>query len=204
MTYDLRRRHGLSIIARPAAADAISAALLGSRDVANLSEDGLEVRSISGKGNGLVATRAFKKGEMILLDSACVIISAQFPAQVRRSQGESLFGAVVDQLPTKDRKAVMSLDMSLGNRGIENIMMTNSFACQLADRDVGDGYICLFPYIARINHACQPNAHPRFIPKTLMMEVKAIRDIEAGEEISISYGNIDMKHAKRQRLYKDG
>jgi hypothetical protein len=203
-TSDLRRGHGLSIIARPAAADAISTALLASRDAPLSPEDGLEVRSISGKGNGLIATRAFKKGELIMLDSAHVIVSAQFPAQVTRSQGESLFKAILVQLPTKDRKAVMSLDMSLGDKGIQNIMKTNSFACQLDDGDVGDGYICLFPSVARINHACQPNAHPHFIPKTLLMEVTALRDIETGEEITISYGNIDMKHAERQKLYKDG
>jgi hypothetical protein len=202
--HDLRRGHGLGVIARPTAADAIAAAILASSNVHQLPEDQLEMRSIPGKGNGLITTASIKKGERILLDSAHIVVSAQFPAQVTRSQGESLFSAVLDQLPTKDRKSVMSLDMSLGNKGIENIMKTNSFACQLADGDVGDGYICLFPSIARINHACRPNAHPRFIPKTLMMEVKALRDIEVGEEISISYGNIDMKHAERQQLYKDG
>jgi hypothetical protein len=203
-TYDLRRGHGLSVIARPAAAEAISAALLTADTVSQVLEDGVEVCSFPGKGNGLIATRAIKKGETILLESAHVIVSAQFPAQVTRSRGESLFKAILDQLPTKDREVVMSRDMSLGDEGIENVMKTNSFACQLADGDVGDGYICLFPSVARINHACQPNAHPRFIPKSLSMEIKALRDIEVGEEISISYGNIDMKHTERQRLYKEG
>ena len=203
-TSDLRSGHSLGIIARPVAANAMSAALSAAGSVPQVFEGGLEVRFIPGKGNGLIATRAIKKGETILIDSAHVIVSAQFPAQVTRSQGEALFKAILDQLPTKDREVIMSRDMSLGDKGIENVMKTNSFACHLDDGGVGDGYICLFPSVARINHACQPNAHPRFIPKTLSMEIKALRDIEAGEEISISYGNIDMKHAERQRLYKDG
>jgi hypothetical protein len=99
---------------------------------------------------------------------------------------------------------VLSLDMSHSDTALENVMKTNSFACQLDDSDVGDAYMCLFPSVSRINHACSPNAHARFIPRTLLMEIKALRDIAVGEEISISYGKIELKHAERQRLYKDG
>ncbi|CAG5163174.1 uncharacterized protein ALTATR162_LOCUS6378 [Alternaria atra] len=203
-TFESRGGHALSIIATSVAADAISAAFLalGSEDESGNSS--LEVRSFPGKGKGLVTTKAVKKGERLLLDSAHIIASSHFPTQVTRSQGKALFSAAIDQLPRVDRDLVLTLDQSLGGSRVEDIMKTNAFACQLADGDVDDAYMCLFPSVARINHACQPNAHARFVPKTMSMEIKAQRDIAAGEEIGISYGRVDLKHADRQALYQEG
>ncbi|OAL54384.1 SET domain-containing protein [Pyrenochaeta sp. DS3sAY3a] len=203
-TSSLRNGSGLSVIASPVAAQAISSAFPASKDARYVSEEGLEVRSIPGKGKGLITTRPIRKGQTILLDSPRIIASAQFPAKVNHAQGLSLFNNGLDQLPRQDRDLVLSLDKSLGGTDVENVMKTNSFACQVDDGDVGDGYMCLFPSVARINHACKSNAHARFIPRSLLMEIKAVRDIAAGEEISISYGKIELKHAERQRLYKDG
>ena len=36
------------------------------------------------------------------------------------------------------------------------------------------------------------------------MEIKTLRDIAVGEEIGISYGRVDLKHAERQKLYSQG
>lgn len=203
-TSELRGGHALSIIATPVAADAIAAAFLALKKDDQSNDSGLEVRSFPGKGKGLVTTKAVKKGERILLDSAHIIASSHFPTQVTRSQGKALFSAAIDQLPQADRALVLGLDQSLGGSKVEDIMKTNAFACQLADGDADDAYMCLFPSVARINHACQPNAHARFVPKTMSMEIKAQRDIAAGEEIGISYGRIDLKHADRQTLYQEG
>ncbi|KAH7398348.1 hypothetical protein BKA66DRAFT_408109 [Pyrenochaeta sp. MPI-SDFR-AT-0127] len=203
-TSNFRNGHGLSIIANPIAAKAIASAFPASKKAQQVSEEALEVRSIPGKGKGLVSSEPIKKGATILLDSPRIIASAQFPSHIARVQGHSLFNTIVDHLPKLDRELVLSLDKSLGGTDIENVMKTNAFACQLNDGIVGDGYMCLFPSVARINHACRPNAHARFIPRTMLMEIKAMRDIEAGEEISISYGKLELKYAERQRLYKDG
>ncbi|KAG9194604.1 hypothetical protein G6011_04639 [Alternaria panax] len=203
-TSESRGDHALSIIATPIAADAISAAFLALEGEPQDDDNSLEVRSFPGKGKGLVTTRAVKKGERILLDTAHIIASSHFPPQVTHLQGKALLSAAIDQLPQTDRDLVLALDQSLGGSKVEDIMKTNAFACQLADGDVDDAYMCLFPSVARINHACQPNAHARFVPKTMSMEIKAQRDIAAGEEIGISYGRIDLKHADRQALYREG
>ncbi|KAI8942449.1 hypothetical protein NX059_000517 [Plenodomus lindquistii] len=203
-TADFRSGHGLAVIASPIAADAISTAFYASRRVEQVSEAGLEVRSLPGKGKGLITTRSIAKGQTILLDSPRVIASAQFPSHVTHAQGHALFGTVLDQLPSSDRESVLSLDMSLGGTDIENVMKTNAFACQINDGEFDDAYMCLFPSVARINHACVPNAHARFIPRTLLMEIKAVRDIAVGEEINISYGKIELESAERKKLYQDG
>lgn len=201
---DVRNGHGLSIISTPKAAKAISLAFSHTQNARIVSEDKLDVRNIPGKGFGLITLQQIKRGQTILLDSPRIIASAEFPAHVLQAQGASLFQEAVARLPSSDRDSVLNLDKSLGGTDIEDIMKTNAFACQLHDGTEGDAYMCLFPSVARINHACRPSAHARFIPKTLLMEVKALRDIEAGEEISISYGRIDLKYAERQRLYREG
>jgi hypothetical protein len=203
-TSETRGGHALSVIASPVAADAISAAFLALGNEHQSVDGGLEVQAFPGKGKGLITTKALKKGERILFETARIIASSNFPTQVTRAQGQALFDAALDQLPEPDRNLVLALDQSLGGSEVEDIMKTNAFACQLADGNVDDAYMCLFPAVARINHACQPNAHARFIPKTLSMEIKAQRDIAPGEEIGISYGRIDLKHADRQALYQEG
>ncbi|EDU42031.1 conserved hypothetical protein [Pyrenophora tritici-repentis Pt-1C-BFP] len=203
-TVDARNGHGMSIIAMAVAADKISAAFqaLGSNFLNSGSD--LEVRTIQGKGKGLVTLKPIKKGDTILLESARIVASSQFPATVTRAQGQTLFNTVLDQLPEADRNDILELDQSLGGSQIEDIMKTNAFACQLADGHIDDAYMCLFPSVARINHACKPNAHARFVPKLLSMEIKAQRNINAGEEIDISYGKIDLRHTERQKLYREG
>ncbi|KAF1846674.1 SET domain-containing protein [Cucurbitaria berberidis CBS 394.84] len=203
-TSDFRNGHGVSVIASREAANAISSAFPASKAARYISEERLEVSRIPGKGKGLITRHSIQRGDTILLDSPRIIASAQFPSHVSPSQGASLFSTILDQLPGTDRDLLLSLDKSISGTDIENVMKTNAFACQPDDGEVGDGYMCLFPSVSRINHACRPNAHARFIPKSLLMEIKAVRDIEAGEEISISYGRIDLKHAERQRLYKEG
>jgi len=188
----------------PVAADKISAAFQARGSNFFNRGSGLEVRSIQGKGLGLVTLKPIKKGDTILLESARVIASSQFPTTVTRLQGQTLFNTVLDQLPEADRDDILALDQSLGGSQIEDIMKTNAFACQLADGNIDDAYMCLFPSVARINHACKPNAHARFVPKLLSMEIKAQRNINAGEEIDISYGRVDLRHTERQKLYREG
>ncbi|KAH7088912.1 hypothetical protein FB567DRAFT_320916 [Paraphoma chrysanthemicola] len=204
-TITFLTNHGLSIISTPTAADAVSSAFPHAASARHISTtDHLDVRAIPGKGYGLIATQPIAKGATILLDAPRIIASAQFPAHVLREQGSALFAHALDRLPTQDQELVKSLDKSLGGTDIEDVMKTNAFACQVNDGGEDDAYMCLFPDVARINHACRPNAHARFIPRTLLMEVKALRDIAAGEEIGISYGRVDLKSSERRKLYQDG
>jgi hypothetical protein len=198
------RAHGLSIISTPAAAKAISAAFPFTESARRVTDEYFEVQSIPGKGFGLVAARAIPKASTILLDSPRIIASAEFPSHLSQAQGTSMFSHALAQLPHADRELVLSLDKSLGGTDIEDIMKTNAFSCQMHDGGQDEAYMCLFPSVARINHACKPNAHARFVPKTLLMEIKALRDIKVGEEIGISYGRVDLKFQERQRLYRDG
>jgi hypothetical protein len=205
-THHFRASQGLSIIATPRAAEAASRTFEYARKSPYYAHKNhrYEVQDVPGKGKGLVAKRTIKRGSTIMLDSPRIISSSQLPFHVGPVEGIDLFNTAVERLPTAGKELVMSLDKSSGGTGVDDVLKTNSFACQINDDGVEDSYLCLFPEVARINHACRPNAHARFIPKTLLMEIKALRDIKPGEEISISYGKVDMKHLDRQKLYKEG
>jgi hypothetical protein len=210
---NFRSSHGLSLISTTRASLAISVAFPFTHDSSSdtsvtgpgpAEHEPFEVRLMPGKGLGIVATQHIPRASIILLDSPRIVASAQFPSYLSKAEGLKLFSHALSQLPDSDREKVLSLDKSLGGTPIEDIMKTNAFACQIHDGGQDDSYMCLFPSVARINHACRPNAHARFIPKSLMMEIKALRDINVGEEIEISYGRVDLKHAERQTLYKEG
>jgi hypothetical protein len=51
----------------------------------------------------------------------------------------------------------------------------------------GDDHIGLFPKCARINHSCRPNCLNFWSEKTSKRIIYAGRDIEKGEEITVSY-----------------
>ncbi|KAF2877283.1 hypothetical protein BDV95DRAFT_589883 [Massariosphaeria phaeospora] len=196
--------HGLSIIALPPAAAAVAHIFHAANDTPTDASHAYTIRDIPNKGKGLVASRPIARGSTLLLDSPRLIASQQFPTHVTQSGGHSLFSHAVAQLPAADRALVLSLDQSLGGSAIEDVMKTNAFVCNFADSGVGDTYMCLFPGVARINHACRPNAHARFLPRSLRMQVRATADITAGEEITISYGSIELPYAERQTLYREG
>lgn len=213
-----RNNHGLSIIGTPKAAHGVLEARESSLDEeenalhtiessadksVSSQEACYEVRSIRGKGKGVISIREIKKGDVIMLDSPALISSARLPLHVTPSKGSELLETAARMLSEEDYNAVMALDKPSGTTGIDAILKTNSFSCQFNDDGVGDEYLCLFPEVSRINHACQPNANAKFIPRTLSMEIRALRDIPPWQEITISYGKVDLKYTERQNLYKE-
>ncbi|KAJ4301614.1 hypothetical protein N0V90_003707 [Kalmusia sp. IMI 367209] len=163
-------------------------------------EDWYEIRDIPGKGKGVIARRKIRKGSIIMLDSPGIIASAQLPMHVAPVEGFELFEGSVQMLLEKDRDDILALD---GRPDVYDILQTNAFSCRFDDGGMGDEYLCLFPLVSRINHACRPNANVKFIPRTLLMEIRALRGILPGEEINTSYGKVELKYAERQDLYRN-
>lgn len=135
-----------------------------------------------------------------MLDSPGIIASAQVPMHVSPSEGSRLFQSAITMLDDLTRQEVLALD-GHGDTDINGILEKNAFSCQFGDGGTGDDYLCLFPEVSRINHACRPNANAKFSSRMLSMEIRALQDIAPGEEISISYGKVELKHSERQSLY---
>ncbi|KAF9739489.1 hypothetical protein PMIN04_000721 [Paraphaeosphaeria minitans] len=210
---DYRNNRGLSIIGTPKATQGVFEArehlwgeeghvLIRIKSPADkngcLKDDRYEVRSIRRKGKGIISKREIKKGEVIMLESAAIVSSAQLPLHITPNEGSELLRTAARMLPEEDYSAIMALNKPSGTTGLDAILKTNSFSCQFNDGGVGDDYFCLFAEVSRINHACQPNANAKFILRTLAVEIRALKDIPLWQEISISYGKVDLKYAERQ------
>ncbi|CAK7205855.1 hypothetical protein SEUCBS139899_008634 [Sporothrix eucalyptigena] len=159
----------------------------------------LDVQEVPGKGLGVIAKEAIPRGTVLLRDNARVLADVRFPQHIRRAQGQALLQKASGRLPVPDdvRGLSRSVKAKPGEaRGLleENVLSTNSFAATVD----GVAYMALFPEIARINHACNPTALTRFNVKDLTQKVIAFRDIELGEEITISYTDFGLTHEERQ------
>ncbi|KAL8359565.1 hypothetical protein RB601_007767 [Gaeumannomyces tritici] len=146
---------------------------------------------VPGKGIGLVALRTIERGDRIMSNTASTMVDyGAFDAltvdQVRMLQTDA-----VDGLPPRHRAAVMNLsthvEMEMTHQTkVSRLMSTNAFDIDDHDSE-GDAFCAIFPEISRMNHDCRPNADYYYDPHTLTQHVHAVRRINIGEEITVSY-----------------
>ncbi|KAI6086752.1 SET domain-containing protein [Hypoxylon rubiginosum] len=141
-----------------------------------------KVVDIPGKGKGIVASRFIKRSEAIMVDWASLVVHLDFPTSVKRLQGYRHLHRAVDQLSDPDRVLELARSSTFSNDIVEDVLRTNAFSYPLA----GESHMALYPDVSRVNHACRPNAFIRFTPTSLAVSVVVQRDIEPGEEITIT------------------
>ncbi|KAK5662503.1 hypothetical protein OQA88_8415 [Cercophora sp. LCS_1] len=161
------------------------------------------VEDIPGKGKGVVATKKIEKDKVIMIDHVAVLSTAEYSADVTQEEVRELLFEAVERLSAPERVRGLS-GRGRDRRGFllskeEDVLSTNSFELPVA----GWGYMGLFPELSRVNHACRPNAHVHFSEASLAITVWSARDIEPGEEITISYSAVDLTYAERQKTLAD-
>ncbi|KAJ2977726.1 hypothetical protein NUW58_g7723 [Xylaria curta] len=132
--------------------------------------------------------RSWRIGRLVVLDLS-------FPKAMQKHVGHQYLHLASDQLADPERVLGLGRSSTAAVDIMEDILGTNSFSYTLG----GDAHMALYPEVARINHACKPNAFVRFSPTSFDVKVVAFRDIEAGEEITISYIPMNHPREKRQR-----
>ncbi|KAF2119611.1 hypothetical protein BDV96DRAFT_642628 [Lophiotrema nucula] len=166
-----------------------------------------EVVDIEGKGKGVKATRKIRQFETFMFDQAAIVVDLELEGKLKivskNTTQETLIVRAVERM--NDSSLIESLSTGGGGKkkGEERywmqLMERNAFGTNLGEVDVK----ALFPNAARINHACNPNAFVMFSPSGLSIGIKAYRDIEVGEEITISYLMLGMtshqRHANLER-----
>jgi hypothetical protein len=103
-----------------------------------------DVRQVSGKGNGAIARRNIRQGEIFIVDYASVMVVDSFPRRVPGGEKERLLQRAITQLPDPGRVMSLSRRGVPGLSPVEDIFRTNSHATKLD----GTPYIALFPEIA--------------------------------------------------------
>ena len=77
------------------------------------------------------------------------------------------------------------------------IWRTNNFALGRSNNKSKNG---IFPSLSRFNHSCVPSAEFRWNEKLFQQEIRAIRDIVPGEEITLCYFTVEvMEQSKVDR-----
>ncbi|KAI2775226.1 SET domain-containing protein [Daldinia loculata] len=136
------------------------------------------VAEVPGKGVGIVADRKIRKGETILIRSPTMMVQTAPHVGMESGTRDVLYDLAVGKLPTRGRE----LFMSQMGKDIYNKIETNCFS-----------------NISRFNHDCRPNIHYRISNMTHI--TVAARDIELGQELSISYIELMLpREARRSRL----
>ncbi|KAJ0162382.1 SET domain-containing protein 5 [Colletotrichum tanaceti] len=169
------------------------------------------VRHAAGKGLGVFALKPIPRGRRILAEEALLTVPSSDSGGALLRQAELLSEAGRASLlalsPNPDKSSgVLGWLESLwrsraapartaANHAVLGIFRNNNF-------DIGDRTRALFPRVARLNHACVPNAQGNFNAALRAFTVHATRDIRADEEITISYldEHLGLRRARQSAL----
>jgi len=152
-------------------------------------EEMFKAVDLPGKGCGVVAFRDIKRGELILSEEPLI----QLPWWIRHShcpykEKKTFLENSVRHMDKKKRDGFWSLHDSKVEDGerktIDGIWRTNNFALGASGPRADNG---LFLKISRFNHSCDPTGEFRWNKARGRQEIRAVRDIKAGTELTISY-----------------
>jgi hypothetical protein len=174
----------------------------------------LQVRESEGKGLGLFTLDAIPAYTKVVEDNA--LISLAHGEDLPQLWAKYLALPLEDQesfntlsLPVKYTEKELVLKDKLVSRGysqhqaelmskVSSQFQANAFKTTAADPSPNRWAYALFNTVARINHSCAPNCHAHYCPASGSQVVHALREIRAGEELSISYFDMTMPYAARQ------
>ncbi|KAG6131484.1 hypothetical protein E4U12_003651 [Claviceps purpurea] len=156
------------------------------------------LQDVPGKGKGLVATRHIPRGTRILAEKALISV----PKGMYSGKRDELIRQQVEALTNDQRDAFLSMR---NIHPFENlpaqclgIIQTNALPAQ----EYPDTQ-AIFLEACRINHDCQNNAVHQWNANIEQGTVHALRDIQPGEEITISYVFSLKGRETRQKQLKD-
>jgi hypothetical protein len=140
------------------------------------------IEAIPSKGKGLVASKAIPAGTLLISEPPLFTTASLTNAETI----EKDLQAIVRALPKEGQKAFLFLHNNFPGQPnpFSNIIRSNGYPLG-PNSDVGG----IFPLIARMNHSCRPNAQHRWNPARGEQTVYAVRDVAAGEELTLSYHN---------------
>jgi len=136
---------------------------------------------IPGKGRGLVATTSISKGMRIL--SERLIVRLPWEDQGRRTDSKP----AGDGLPPSVDEQLCNLTWSPSLDGHIHESRRTTIADTYGIPIDSVGNLGVFTNASSINHSWRPNAWHAWNTATERLTVHAIRNIEQGEEITISY-----------------
>jgi len=179
------------------------------------------IQEIPGRGKGLIATRKIPPGTLIIDEPPIIVVDRVSQEKMQNDIFEEF-----EQLSPEDKRAVLEMHdpafIHSNKQDIGQITM-NQFELRakvLRIFDVNSLDVCeqaeleikktsLHRTISRLNHSCAPNVFWSWKKNDLWKtekEVRAIREIEKGEEIVASYiadgTSFELRTSRRMKLSK--
>ena len=154
-----------------------------------------EIQTVPGKGKGLVTRFNIAKGTRILYEEPLFVTPSLSPISLM----ESNIASKLKALSKTQQRQFLSLHNNFpGKHPFSGVVKTNALPCG-PNSTIGG----IYPTICLINHSCLSNAHHSWNSDIECETIHAIRYINAGEEITISYDKGDSSDSRRAHL-KDG
>ncbi|KAI1803079.1 SET domain-containing protein [Daldinia bambusicola] len=150
------------------------------------------VAEVPGKGIGIVADRKIRKGETILIRSPTMMVQTAPHVGMEPRIRDVLYDQAISKLPTKGRE----LFMGQMGKDVYDKIETNCFQMYIDGVNDSGSHLGCFPEISRFNHDCRPNIHSRI--SNMTQTTVAVRNIEPGQELSISYINVMLSREERR------
>ncbi|KAJ7029987.1 hypothetical protein C8F04DRAFT_962173 [Mycena alexandri] len=163
-----------------------------------------KIRECGDKGLGMFALRRIPRGDVIvsqrplLFSHPCLHVHAD--QTVSAFYESALAGLSSDTQSAFNSLRNAQLETEDVSR-IRGIVLTNALGTQLPPpHDPTANYNAVFTSLCRANHDCSPNAHYSFSAETFTGRLTALRAIQAGEEITIGYTDIEFPRAQRRQV----
>ena len=152
-----------------------------------------EIRTHSGKGLGVFATRDIKEGERILCERPLATWTVdERSLNDGTARREEMLQCIVEALSPSKQVQFYALSQSERWYGEKKtalgVWMCNAYPVHPHDEEsAGTVSAAVFRHICRINHSCSPNTHQDWNETLKRETVHCIQDIRAGEEFTLNY-----------------
>ncbi|KAF4811085.1 SET domain-containing protein 5 [Colletotrichum siamense] len=164
------------------------------------------------KGRGIFATRHIPAGSLITNEAPIIFLDRNWVEDISSEEARtSLQALAIEKLPRTTRQTVEELYIGNFTKGLKQKIWTNGYGVSggpaedwpgLED-ELDLGMIAVHANISKINHSCRSNAASQWDWDLLAHRLWAVRDIAAGEEITISYFDPIQTLRERQRYAKE-
>ncbi|KAI0719680.1 SET domain-containing protein [Fomitopsis betulina] len=162
------------------------------------SDRAFEIQDIPDKGKGIIATRAILAGELILLEAPLFTLPSPY-------DNSDVLAELV-KLTESEQRDFFSLSNCHRGRFPPPIGICRTNALPCGDQSTLSGETAgrsgIFLLGSRFNSCCIPNVNNFWVDRQQKISFRALRDIEAGEELCICYTELFSSRAERQRKGK--
>ncbi|KAK0488433.1 hypothetical protein IW261DRAFT_1439334 [Armillaria novae-zelandiae] len=178
------------------------------------------ISSTPDRGLGMFAARPTKTGDLILDERPMMVApvladprTIDFPENFNEDQilqaaiyeYEKTLGFCFRRMPKENQQAFMELSnchQHDGSGTLFGIIRTNGYEVDgLKDINAQEPfgmYTGVWDKLSRLNHSCSPNVCRKWNTASFSMQIRAVRDIKEGEELTTAYCAILHPAAERQ------